>query len=96
MRPLFGHNAVSADYARYIPGSVPLQQSRKVYTSRRSWYHGADPELGDFQNLKGSVGAANDEVAERISDGESSQVKLWAKNSGRIVKTTDVSVVHES
>ena len=95
VRPLFGRNAVSADYGRYHPGSVPLQPSRKGYTSRRSWYHAPDSELGDFQNLKGSnPGAANEEAAERMSDGESSQVKLWENYSAGIVKTTDVSVTH--
>jgi len=92
--PLFGHNAVSAGYARYSPGSVPLQTTRKTLNSRRSWYHEADPELHGFQNLKGSIGASNDEAAERISDGESSEVKLWPDPSRRIVKTTNVSMVH--
>lgn len=102
MRPLFGHNAASANYSRSLPGSIPLRPSRKVFASTRSWHHGADPEAGDFQNLKDSSGsghdeaAANDEAAERISDGESSQIKLWAHYEGRIVKTTDVRVVRSN
>ena len=89
VRPLFGHNSGST----YVAGSRDFRQ--KGNSSHRTWYSGADAELGDLQGLKDSATGlgANDQISEEgHSNADTSQDKLWAGYLGRIVKTTDVDV----
>ncbi|EED17194.1 conserved hypothetical protein [Talaromyces stipitatus ATCC 10500] len=86
IRPLLGHNSVTATYSKSDPRSrsVPLNtMSRSGQRSHHSWL---PSQRGQMQELP------DDDLG---SDG-GSQSRLWANKGHGIVKTTDVQVFHSA